>query len=127
LRLVERINFKNQDVKSRRIVAGLLSLIWGFKPTSRFHMEMALFPRVRQSSLADSPRVFACGVLHVRLGVNPCAALLFEKIAHFRIGNYLVPTDRVSGLCNILVQFWLGPYFDFELSAFSYELNCFQL
>ena len=39
-------------------------------------------------------------VLHVRLGVNPCAALLFEKIAHFQIGNYLIPfskTDLIFG------------------------------
>jgi hypothetical protein len=33
---------------------------------------------------------FACDVPHVRLGVNPCAALLIEKIAHFQIGNELV-------------------------------------
>jgi len=34
-----------------------------------------------------SPRVSACDVLHVRLGVNPCAALLIEKIAHLQIGT----------------------------------------
>ncbi len=40
---------------------------------------MALFPIsgvLRGSS--------ACGVLHVRLGVNPCAALLIEKITDLR-------------------------------------------
>jgi hypothetical protein len=31
----------------------------------------------------------ACDVLDVRLGGNPCAALLIEKIAHFQIGNEL--------------------------------------
>jgi hypothetical protein len=43
---------------------------------------MALFPMSRVL------RGFsACDVLKVRLGVNPCAALLIEKIAHFRIKN----------------------------------------
>jgi hypothetical protein len=34
----------------------------------------------------------ACDVLDVRLGGNPCAALLIEKIAHFQIGNHFVPS-----------------------------------
>jgi hypothetical protein len=39
---------------------------------------MALFP------LSCVLRGFVgCGVLHVRLTANPCAALLNEKIAHF--------------------------------------------
>jgi len=29
---------------------------------------------------------FACGALSVRPGANPCAALRFEKIAHFNEG-----------------------------------------
>jgi hypothetical protein len=63
---------------------------------------MALFP------MSCVLRGFsACNVLHVRLGGNPCAALLnslifikidvksrhlagrIKKIAHFQIGNYL--------------------------------------
>ncbi len=36
------------------------------------------FPAERRS-----PRVFACDVQKVRLGINPYAALLNEKIAHF--------------------------------------------
>jgi hypothetical protein len=39
---------------------------------------MALFPM--SCVLGGFP---ACGVLQVRLGENPCAALLNEKIAHF--------------------------------------------
>jgi hypothetical protein len=47
-----------------------------------FHPEMALFP------MSCVLRGFsACDVLDVRLGGNPCAALLIEKIAHFQIGN----------------------------------------
>ncbi len=47
-----------------------------------FHPEMALFP------MSCVLRGFsACNVLHVRLGGNPCAALLIEKTAHFQIGN----------------------------------------
>jgi hypothetical protein len=47
-----------------------------------FHPEMALFP------MSCVLRAFsACNVLDVRLGGNPCAALLIEKTAHFQIGN----------------------------------------
>jgi hypothetical protein len=46
---------------------------------------MALFP------VSGVLRGFsACAVLDVRLGGNPCAALLIEKIAHFQIGNQFV-------------------------------------
>jgi hypothetical protein len=34
-----------------------------------------------------SPRAYFLDVQKVRLVVNPCAALLIEKIAHFQIGN----------------------------------------
>ena len=37
-----------------------------------------------------SPRAYFLDVRAVRLVVNPCAALLIEKIAHFQIGNKLV-------------------------------------
>jgi hypothetical protein len=43
---------------------------------------MALFPMSRVLR-----ELSACDVPHVRLGVNPCAALLIKKIAHFQIGN----------------------------------------
>jgi hypothetical protein len=57
------------------------------EPLTSFHPEMALFLMSRVL------RGFsACDVPHVRLGVNPCAALLIEKIAHFQIGNELVPS-----------------------------------
>jgi hypothetical protein len=50
-----------------------------------FHPEMALFP------VSGVLRGFsACDVLDVRLGGNPCAALLIEKTAHFQIGNSFV-------------------------------------
>jgi len=46
---------------------------------------MALFP------VSGVLRGFsACDVLDVRLGGNPCAALLIEKAAHFQIGNSFV-------------------------------------
>ena len=48
-------------------------------------------------------RIFrACGVLHVRLGVNLCAALLIEKISDFRIGNLGSP--YLPGLYMILIK-----------------------
>jgi len=51
----------------------------------RFHPKMALFP------MNCVLRGFcACDARNVRLGGNPCAALLIEKIAHFQIGNSLV-------------------------------------
>jgi hypothetical protein len=47
-----------------------------------FHPEMALFP------MSGVLRGFsACDVFDVRLGENPCPALLIKKIAHFQIGN----------------------------------------
>jgi hypothetical protein len=50
-----------------------------------FHAEMALFP------MSCVLRGFAaCNALNVRLGGNPCAALLIEKTAHFQIENQLV-------------------------------------
>jgi hypothetical protein len=45
---------------------------------------MALFP------MSFVLRGFvAFNVLDVRLGANPCAALLIKKTAHFQIGNWL--------------------------------------
>jgi len=56
-------------------------------PLNSFHPEMALFP------MSGVLRGFsACGVPDVRLGGNPYAALLIKKIAHFQIGNYLMPS-----------------------------------
>jgi hypothetical protein len=55
-----------------------------------FHLEMAFFPMSRVLR-----ELSACDVPHVRLGVNPCAALLIEKIAHFQIGNKLVPSLQI--------------------------------
>jgi hypothetical protein len=53
-----------------------------------FHPEMALFRFVLMSCVL---RGFSAGnVLDVRLGGNPCAALLIEKTAHFQIENQLV-------------------------------------
>ena len=48
-----------------------------------FNPELAFFSPCLDE--LRSPRVFACDVLHVRLGVNPCAALLIKKNTHFRI------------------------------------------
>jgi hypothetical protein len=48
---------------------------------------MALFP------MSGVLRGFhACDVLDVRLGENPCAALLTGKTAHFQIGNPFMPS-----------------------------------
>jgi hypothetical protein len=48
---------------------------------------MALFPM--SCVLRGFP---ACDVLNVRLGGNPCAALLIKKIAHFQNGKEFVPS-----------------------------------
>jgi hypothetical protein len=60
------------------------------QPPTSFHPEMAHFP------MSCVLRGFsACDVPDVRLGGNPCAALLIEKIAHFQIGNALVPSSDI--------------------------------
>jgi hypothetical protein len=47
-----------------------------------YHSEMALFP------MSGVLRGFTPAVPNIRLGTNPCAALLIKKIAPFCIGNY---------------------------------------
>jgi hypothetical protein len=56
---------------------------------------MAPFP------MSSVPHGFsACDVLDVRLGGNPCAALLIEKIAHFQIGNEFVISFETISFSN---------------------------
>ncbi len=49
---------------------------------------MALFRFVLMSCVLRG--FSACDAPDVRLGGNPCAALLIEKMAHFQIGNEFV-------------------------------------
>ena len=52
---------------------------WGIvRPTAEYPSRNGPFPAERRS-----PRVSGCGVRPARLTVNPCAALLDEKVAHF--------------------------------------------
>jgi hypothetical protein len=63
-------------------------------------LEMLFSGRINQfpsengpfSAERRSPRGYFLDVRKVRLVVTPCAALLSEKIAHFRIGNSFVPS-----------------------------------
>ena len=50
-----------------------------------------------------SPRTYFLNALSVRLVVNPCAALLTGKIAHFQIGNLFV-SILISGQTRISLQ-----------------------
>ena len=63
---------------------------------------MALFP------MSGVLRGFsACDVLDVRLGGNPCAALLIEKIAHFQIGNPFVPSFETISFLDGHYVHWI--------------------